>query len=191
MGTLYEIVTALCVEAKVSPSKMCEDIKVSKSLITKLKNDAEKSISAKTAQKIADYFGVSVDRVLGNEETKKAAPENEDGVDIIRLIERLIEENGLTRERFCYMAGISTSTYAKWESGEAVPSVRKLVDASRVLGTTVEYLLTGDEELKDPFDNMSEEFLDRVLVQSLMELTPDEQEKVDSYAKGLIAARKD
>lgn len=61
---------------KVSPSKMCTDLALSRSLITKLRNDPNRTISGDTALKIADYFGVSVDCVLGSDQKEKSpAPE--------------------------------------------------------------------------------------------------------------------
>lgn len=70
MSTLYENIKALCEENGITGAKMCLDIGASKSLMTGLKKGRTKSINMDTAQKIADYFGVSVGRVLG-EETKK------------------------------------------------------------------------------------------------------------------------
>lgn len=56
---------------------MCVDLGLSKSLMTDLKSGRKKSITAETAQKIADYFSVSVDRVLNGPETKKAPTDGE------------------------------------------------------------------------------------------------------------------
>lgn len=61
----------------VSISKMCDDLKLSRSLITKLKENPERKISGTTAIKIADYFGVSVDCILGTE-AKKQHPVSEE-----------------------------------------------------------------------------------------------------------------
>jgi transcriptional regulator with XRE-family HTH domain len=79
MGTfdknpILESIETLCDSAvpKVSFSKMCVDLGLSKSLKTKLKNNPTKTINGETAQKIADYFGVSVDRVLGSEQKEKS-----------------------------------------------------------------------------------------------------------------------
>lgn len=71
MCTLYDNLLKLCKEKGVSGARMCTDIGVSKSLMTGLKMGRRSSISMDTARKIADYFGVSVDRVLGNEEQKE------------------------------------------------------------------------------------------------------------------------
>jgi len=40
--------------------------------MTDLKSGRKKSINAETAQKIANYFQVSIDRVIGGPETEKA-----------------------------------------------------------------------------------------------------------------------
>ena len=67
MCTLYENLLSLCAEKGITGGKMCTDIGISKSLMTGLKKGRRSGISTETAQKIADYFGVSVDRVLGKE----------------------------------------------------------------------------------------------------------------------------
>ena len=78
MWTLYESILSLCQENGIKGGKMCVDLGLSKSLMTDLKSGRKKGITAETAQKIADYFSVSVDRVLNGSETKKApTPEGE------------------------------------------------------------------------------------------------------------------
>lgn len=67
MSTLYESILSLCTERGITGGKMCVDLGLSKSLMTDLKKNRKTGISAKTAQKIADYFGVTVGRVLGSE----------------------------------------------------------------------------------------------------------------------------
>ena len=64
MDTLYESILSLCNERGVTGGKMCTDIGISKSTLTSLKKGRRNGISIDTAQKIADYFGVPVDRVL-------------------------------------------------------------------------------------------------------------------------------
>lgn len=77
MWTLYESILSLCQEHGIKGGKMCVDLGLSKSLMTDLKSGRKKGITAETAQKIADYFSVSVDRVLNGPDTKKA-PTQED-----------------------------------------------------------------------------------------------------------------
>ena len=76
MGTLYQNIKSLCDERKIKGGRMCVDLGLSKSTMTDLKSGRRKGISIETAQKIADYFNVSIDRVLGSEQKEKSpAPE--------------------------------------------------------------------------------------------------------------------
>lgn len=73
MSTLYESILSLCQERGIKGGKMCVDLGLSKSLMTDLKAGRKSGITSGTAQKIADYFGVSVDRVLGTVQKEKPA----------------------------------------------------------------------------------------------------------------------
>ena len=76
MCTIYENIKVLCEQKGRKPGRMCTDIGMSKSILTGLKNGTKKNIQTDTAQKIADYFGVSVDCVLGSaEKEKNSTPE--------------------------------------------------------------------------------------------------------------------
>lgn len=70
MATLYDRLALLCTQKGIKGGKMCNDLGISKSLMTDLKMGRKKSVSAETAQKLASYFGVSVGYLLG-EETEK------------------------------------------------------------------------------------------------------------------------
>lgn len=83
MGTLhknsiYNNIKALCDNhtPRISFSKMCVDLGLSKSLGTKLKDNPDKNISSETAQMIANYFGVSVDVILGKGQKETPTPNN-------------------------------------------------------------------------------------------------------------------
>lgn len=73
MSDLYERLDALCKESKISGAKMCLDLGMSKSFMTELRKGRAKSIKVETATKIADYFGVSVDYLLGNRQKETPA----------------------------------------------------------------------------------------------------------------------
>lgn len=79
MGTLYKKIIGLCEERGIKGGKMCTDIGMSKGILTDLKMGRQSSISTANAQKIASYFGVSVDYLLG-EEDKKEKPIIDDGL---------------------------------------------------------------------------------------------------------------
>lgn len=71
MSDLYNRIMSLCEEKGVSGYRMCKDIKIQPSILTDLKMGRQSGLSAKNADKMAAYFGVSVGFLLGTE-TKKA-----------------------------------------------------------------------------------------------------------------------
>ena len=77
MDTLYNRIINLCNERGIKGGKLCTDIGISKGILTDLKMGRQTGLSASTAQKIADYFGVTVGYLLGTEdpETKKSLGE--------------------------------------------------------------------------------------------------------------------
>lgn len=77
MSTLYENIRSLCNGQGIKPGKMCVDIGISKGIISRLKVEPNKTINAETAKKIADYFGVSVERVLTGEKENAPGPQAE------------------------------------------------------------------------------------------------------------------
>ena len=68
MENLYESIEALCAQRGIRPGRLCNDLGLSRGLITDLKMGRKKSVSAETAQKIAAYFGISVGQLLGHED---------------------------------------------------------------------------------------------------------------------------
>lgn len=98
MGTLYENISSLCEANNVKPGKMCKDTGISRGLITDIKMGRKSNITVGTAQKIADYFGVSVDRVLGTEQQKKPAPqEGEPDYDDLVLLDAFNRADDATK----------------------------------------------------------------------------------------------
>ncbi|MBR4295740.1 MAG: helix-turn-helix transcriptional regulator [Clostridia bacterium] len=76
MSNLYKNIATLCEEKGIKGAKLCNDIGMSKGILTDLKMGRKKSVNAETAQKIASYFGVSVGYLLGEEEKEKS-PSND------------------------------------------------------------------------------------------------------------------
>lgn len=68
MDNLYENIETLCNQRGIRPGRLCNDLGLSRGLITDLKMGRKKSLNAETAQKIAAYFGISVGQLLGQED---------------------------------------------------------------------------------------------------------------------------
>ena len=96
MGTLYEKINALCKAKGVSGSRMCLDLGLSKSTMSDLKSGRIKGISIPTAQKIAGYFGITVDELHGEEQKEKPTAQDdgisEDMKELIDCIKKLPED---------------------------------------------------------------------------------------------------
>lgn len=63
---MYNIIRKLCDDHSISLTQLARNVKISPSLFTELKSGRTKSLSAEKVAKIADYFGVSSDYILGN-----------------------------------------------------------------------------------------------------------------------------
>ena len=67
MANLYESILALCERDGIRPGRLCDELGISRGLMTDLKMARKKGVNAETAQKIASFFGVSVGQLLGIE----------------------------------------------------------------------------------------------------------------------------
>ena len=74
MSDLYKRIEVLCGDANVTITTMCKEAEVSRASLTDLKMGRKQSLSADTLSKIASYFGVSVDYLLGNESVSDGPP---------------------------------------------------------------------------------------------------------------------
>lgn len=91
MSNLYNTIMELCENKGVKGARMCTETGISKGLLTDLKMGRRSGVSAVTAQKIANYFDVTVGYLLGEEEQKNPTIPEDDGASIDRkeLMERI------------------------------------------------------------------------------------------------------
>ena len=75
LDEMYERIEQLCREAGVNVTTMCREAGVPRSALSDYKAGRIKSLAADKLAKIAGYFNVSVDHLLGKEE-KPAAPKD-------------------------------------------------------------------------------------------------------------------
>ncbi len=70
MDNLFARIQSLCEEKGIRPGRLCDELGLSRGLMTDLKMGRKKTVNAETAQKIAGFFGVSVGYLLGQEESE-------------------------------------------------------------------------------------------------------------------------
>ena len=92
MANLYENIKLFCTEKGTNPSRLCIELGLSKSMMSDLKAGRKKSLATDTLRKIADYLGVSVSDLLG-EETKKEPVSR--GDELIEILEACKERSDL------------------------------------------------------------------------------------------------
>ena len=95
MGIMYERILTMCNQKGIKPGKMCAETGLSRSFMSELKSGRTKELSAKNAQIVADYFGVTVGYLLGEEDTKKspAEPMLNEGEKMLIELFRLVPED--------------------------------------------------------------------------------------------------
>lgn len=81
MSILYDRIHALCVSKSVKDGTMCREAGLPRSTLQELKMGRTESMSLKNLQKIADYFGISVSDLTGEEQKEKPAPGEGSGLD--------------------------------------------------------------------------------------------------------------
>ena len=69
MENLFVRIQALCEQKGIRPGRLCDELGLSRGLMTDLKMGRKKTVNAETAQKIAGFFGVSVGHLLGQEQS--------------------------------------------------------------------------------------------------------------------------
>lgn len=74
MSDLYKRIEELCKRNNTNITAMCKESGASRASLTDLKMGRKKRLSSDTLSKIANYFDVSVDYLLGNDQ-KESAPD--------------------------------------------------------------------------------------------------------------------
>ena len=124
--------------------------------------------------KIADYFDVSVDYLLDNDDIPNVGNST-----FYQNLENLCKENGTTVTAVVKELKLSTSKVTAWKNG-SVPNGNILVLLANYFNVSVDYLLGKASPTPEQTDSFTEESAD---------LTPDERSKVEEYIKFIKSQR--
>lgn len=108
MSDLYNRIMELCKAKGISGYRMCKDIGIQPSILTDLKMERQKGLSAENANKIASYLDVTVAYLLGKGENEKAPT-------LTSKDERNIEET----VKVAFLRGIADKAGVKLSDKEA------------------------------------------------------------------------
>ena len=104
----FDRLKKLCDEKGISAYKACTDVGLNRAAVAKWKTGSVPSGS--TAAKLAEYFGVTTDYLLGKEEQKKSAlSEPELTEDELRILSAFREMSPERQKALADLLGISDS----------------------------------------------------------------------------------
>nr|WP_319488505.1 helix-turn-helix transcriptional regulator [uncultured Caproiciproducens sp.] len=92
MLSLYEKIESLCKIRGVNITEMCKNSGASRGSLTDLKMGRKKTLTAETLAKIAEYFNVSIDYLMGNEQKETPTLTNKDERDIFKKWQANLDE---------------------------------------------------------------------------------------------------
>lgn len=93
MSDLYNNIHALCEKENIKDGTLCSKVGVTRSTLSELKRGRTTSLSLKNLQKIADYFGISVSELTGEEQKEKPAPDGSElNVAFNAVLDQLTEQ---------------------------------------------------------------------------------------------------
>lgn len=108
-----------------------------------------------------------------------------------------MEQRGYSAYKFAQIIGASNQGVLNWQSGDSKPYPKTQKKIADHFGITVEALNGEDLPTLPPQDakkaptEISGRELDMSLIKRLVQLTPDEKEKVDAFVQGLLASRQE
>lgn len=92
MSELYEVIERLCRRKEINMTELCRESGVSRAALSDLKMGRKKSLSTGTLRKIAAYFGVPMEYLLGMEEKQAPDLPEQSGRDIAKMLDQVLAE---------------------------------------------------------------------------------------------------
>ena len=189
MGNLYNRIEGLCAKQGVSAYRLCKDIGIRGSVLSDLRTGRKQGLSSKTLTLIAEYFGVSVDYLLGKEVPMEDC--NAGKCNLYEQIQQACKKSGLTVSAMCLALGMSKSTMSDLKSGrKKTLSSDTIAKIAEFLNVTSDELIFGreyKEEAATPKDDRSAK--EAQAMDLFSRLSPEEQEIVLAQLRGLTDGR--
>lgn len=115
-----------------------------------------------TLKKIADYFGVSVNYLLGFDECnfdKKITSLQENTLNISQVIKTLRTEHKLTQKQLAEKIGSSAKNIWAYENGFSNPPLEACVKLANIFGVSIDYLVGRECNTEIAINNDKKELL--------------------------------
>lgn len=185
---MYSIIKSLCDERGISIYEMCKDTGIGRSVISELKAGRSKTLGADKARKIAEYFNVSVDYLLGKTSFRNAQalyefwgtndPYFDASFDFGRLIQLKREELEVSLKEMSTALGITESDLDDCEQGILPLNLEWAEKMANFLDTNVSQLLFEHDLYEG---KVPEEYHDEVRKWETLVKAAEDEAANDSY----------
>jgi len=187
LSNFYNTYLQLCRDKKITPSKAALDVGISKTSVSRWKRGYIPTDI--NLQKLADYFGVSVDyfpkeeKKIDNETPKKEFKVVDFYTKLLDLC-ALNEDKDLSPSTVAEKIGVTRASATGWKKG-AVPSDTNIQKIANLFGVPIEYFTEEEQTAPEERELSENEELFRIF-SSL----PEDQQKsiadlIRSLSKGL------
>lgn len=169
-------------------NKALIDSGVGKDFVTNISKGSAPSIDK--IFKLADYFNVSIDYLLGlDTEPNRKIPLSEDKqrlleMTTVELIQQKLEEKGIKPAKMSRDLGFSNGLFSQWKSGLQKPSADKIEKVAEYLGCSVDYLMGKEKSI---YHELSED--KQRLLEMYDLLTEREQGEILGYGLQSLTSR--
>lgn len=103
--------------------------------------------------------------------------------ELTNRIEILLKQKQLNRAEFCRQTNINEAAFRKWKNG-SIPGADSLYKVAHFFGVSMEYLVSGEEELINPLLLLS--FQEQKLIEQFRKLDERDRNSVITLASGLL-----
>lgn len=150
---LYQKIKSLCVEKGITVSQMCDEIGMSRSNMSALKNGRISTLGQNALMKISEYFGIGVDELLGKKAPRNVLPIELKSFPVLgkiacgqpiyaeQNIEAYVPASSGIKADFCVIASGDSMVKAGIEDGDLVfIRIQDIVDDGQIAAVCI-----GDE----------------------------------------------
>jgi len=106
----------------------------------------------------------------------------------VQNVKAYCAQRGIKPTVACRESGAGVNLISQLEKRGTIPSVERVQMLADYLGVTTSELL-GEKKSDSGAVSDAEAALDQEIISRLVQLTPEELEKVDAFVQGLLAAR--
>lgn len=172
--------------------QIAELIGVKEATVQRYESGEIRNIKHDTITKLSEILGCSPSYLMGWEDELEKYEAEEIPPSSSSFLKRLREtrkKRGLTIRQMADLLGVVASAYDQYETGDRKPDFIKIMDISKILGVSTDYLFFGNDVFaNNTMPHLSE--LENKLVADFRKLNTPGKEKASEYVSDLTTMEK-